>query len=549
MFQLTVQFENGAPPQTVAISPEETLLEALRKLGAAVDAPCGGNGTCGKCRVKIVSGTVFPAAGEDGRALACSVRARSELSILLPKETSAVQTGMKIAGASDPAALCETLENAGVCMHSAADAGYALALDIGTTTVCGILLEQKNGNILSDASCGNAQIRYGADVIHRIIEQGKPGGRQALQNAIVKDTLCPLIETLCTRAGIRASEIRRVSIAANTTMNHLLAGVNADCIRTEPYTPAFLQLPGLHASDLSLPVHPDAELLFAPNVGSYVGGDITAGVLACGLWNEDALSLFVDLGTNGELVLGNRDFLITCACSAGPAFEGGDISCGMRAMPGAIEKVRLSRDTLAPELRVIGDTKPRGLCGSGLIDTVAELFACGAIDARGRFIRSSPRIVRGCHGVGRYLLALPEESADGREIALDEVDIDNFIRAKGAVFSAIDTLLSFLELDESMLEHVYVAGGIGSAIDLKNAALVGMLPNLPQERFRYLGNTSLAGAYAIARSDAAAEKTAQLAQNMTYLELSTHPGYMDAFVAACFLPHTDQRRFPQSPSL
>ena len=635
MFQLSFQFENGNAPVSAAIFPEETLLDAARRLGIAIDAPCSGNGTCGKCRVKLLSGSVRGARSNhlsaqeeaDGWRLACCCKAASDLEILIPAAASAFRSNIKTADLSGSkeseiiSDLQDGLRRAGISMKNrfrsvlltlaapslddtmpdnerleralsqtlggkaislrifalralpdtlrrsdlrirvigedteqvftvydvrpATDCApiCALAIDIGTTTVSAVLLDLETGNLLAKASCGNAQIRYGADVINRIIEQGKPGGTEKLQRAILEDTLHPLINALCRQAGVESARILRVSIASNTTMNHLLVGVPSEPIRTEPYIPAFFRLDGLHGRDLALPVHPDAAISLAPNIGSYVGGDITAGVFAARLWNTEALSLFIDLGTNGEIVFGNQDFLVSCACSAGPAFEGGDISCGMRATDGAIEKVKIDKDTLAPTLDILGHQKPHGLCGSGLIDTVAELFRCGAINARGSFIRENERIARDIHGDGRYILAFAEESADGREIALSEVDIMNFIRAKGAVYSAIDTLLSAMDMDESVLEHITVAGGIGSGINMKNAVSIGMFPNVPQELFRYIGNSSLAGAYAIALSDEAEEKTAQIAQNMTYMELSTHPGYMDAFVAACFLPHTDADRF------
>ena len=263
------------------------------------------------------------------------------------------------------------------------------------------------------------------------------------------------------------------------------------------------------------------------------------------LWNKEELSLFIDLGTNGEIVFGNRDFLVSCACSAGPAFEGGDISCGMRATDGAIEAVTIDKDTMEPTFSIIGPAgqKPVGLCGSGIIDMIAELFRCGIINSKGLFVREGARIAHDRHGTGRYILATPEESETGREVSLDEVDILNFIRAKAAIYSAIDTLLSAMDMDESVLEGVYVAGGIGSGINMKNAVRIGMFPKVPYELFHYIGNSSLAGAYAMALSEAAEEKVAEVACNMTYMELSTHPGYMDAFVAACFLPHTDAARF------
>ncbi len=637
MFELTFTFENGESPVKISVSPEETLLEAARKANVAIDAPCSGNGSCGKCRVKLISGEVEGLQTShisdeeyaDGWRLSCCTYARSDVTVQVPDIASAYRSRMKTADLStgeeiaifeellkgvqeagirldnnycavdlalseptledtmpDNERLTWALEEATGCERielpfypmsrlpkALRDAEWkvrvlgekkdgtftvydvtgqddnapmcGLAIDIGTTTVSAVLFDLKDGRLLSKASGGNGQIRYGADVINRIIEQGKPGGRKKLQDAIIKETLVPLIAEMCKDAKLSARRILRMCVASNTTMNHLFVGVDADPVRMEPYIPAFFHWDGLKAGDLGLPAHPNAPILLAPNIGSYVGGDITAGTFAGMIWNKDELSLFIDLGTNGEIVFGNRDFLMSCACSAGPAFEGGDISCGMRATDGAIESCVIDRDTMQPTFGIIGEAgqKPVGLCGSGIIDTIAELFRTGIINSKGLFVREGARVARDHHGTGRYILAFPEESATGREVALNEVDILNFIRAKGAIYSAIDTLLSAMDMDQSVIEGVYVAGGIGSGINMKNAVRIGMFPNVPLELFHYIGNSSQAGAYAMALSDEAAKKVEEVAKNMTYMELSTHPGYMDAFVAACFLPHTDASRF------
>lgn len=637
MFELTFTFENGESPVKISVSPEETLLEAARKANVAIDAPCSGNGSCGKCRVKLISGEVEGLQTShisdeeyaDGWRLSCCTYARSDVTVQVPDIASAYRSRMKTADLStgEEVAIFEALlagvKEAGIRLdnnYCAVDLALSeptledtmpdnerltraleettgcerielpfypmsrlpkalrdaewkvrvlgekkdgtftvydvtgqddnapmcgLAIDIGTTTVSAVLFDLKDGRLLSKASGGNGQIRYGADVINRIIEQGKPGGRKKLQDAIIKETLVPLIAEMCKDAKLSARRILRMCVASNTTMNHLFVGVDADPVRMEPYIPAFFHWDGLKAGDLGLPAHPNAPILLAPNIGSYVGGDITAGTFAGMIWNKDELSLFIDLGTNGEIVFGNRDFLMSCACSAGPAFEGGDISCGMRATDGAIESCVIDRDTMQPTFGIIGEAgqKPVGLCGSGIIDTIAELFRTGIINSKGLFVREGARVARDHHGTGRYILAFPEESATGREVALNEVDILNFIRAKGAIYSAIDTLLSAMDMDQSVIEGVYVAGGIGSGINMKNAVRIGMFPNVPLELFHYIGNSSQAGAYAMALSDEAAKKVEEVAKNMTYMELSTHPGYMDAFVAACFLPHTDASRF------
>ena len=634
--KVTFQIENSAPV-VAECTAGENLLELARRANVAIDAPCSGNGSCGKCRVKLIEGELdtIPSRhiseGEfaQGWRLSCNCKVLSDCVVFVPDIASAYRSRMKTADLSNPREIAifqetqENLQASGIeftnkflcldvtmeapsledtmpdserltravqaltgaeqvkipfcvmaklaftlrrydfhitlkglqsenifrCMEISGPEDTALvgcAIDIGTTTVTMVLMDLVTGKILAKGSSGNGQIRYGADVINRIIQQGRDGGRKKLQDAIIKETLNPILSSLCRSAGIRPDSILRLSIGANTTMNHLLLGVDAAPIRMEPYIPSFFRWEGLKAGNLDLPACPEAEILIAPNIGSYVGGDITAGTLASGIWDRDEMSLFIDLGTNGEIVFGNRDFLLACACSAGPAFEGGDISCGMRATDGAIEAAVLEKDTLEPRFTVIGGGKIVGICGSGIIDIISELYRCGAINAAGKFSREGSRIRRDEHGLGRYVLAFEHESETGREVSINEVDIDNFIRAKAAIYSAVDTLLTSVDMTPECIDRVYVAGGIGSGINMKNAVNTGMLPDVEPDKFRYIGNSSLAGAYAMALSDMAVEKTAQVAANMTYLELSTCPGYMDSFVAACFIPHTDRSLFPNS---
>ena len=636
--KVTFQIEGGSPV-VIECNAGENLLELARRANVAIDAPCSGNGSCGKCRVKLVEGTVespktLHISDEefaDGWRLSCSSRVIEDVTVLVPDIASAYQSRMKTADLSSPEEIAiftqalEAMRSSGIvfenkyraldlvmdvpsledtmpdnerltwaiqaaagvekveipyavmvrlahvlrennfhvcvkgeldgdsfrCMEITSPTDTAIvgcAIDIGTTTVSMVLTDLTSGKLLAKGSGGNGQIRYGADVINRIIEQGRPGGRKKLQDAIIKDTLTPIIAHLCKSANISARSILRLSVGANTTMNHLFVGVDAESVRMEPYVPSFFHWDGLLAGDVKLPANPLAPVIIAPNIGSYVGGDITAGTMASMIWDKDELSLFIDLGTNGEIVFGNRDFLMSCACSAGPAFEGGDISCGMRATDGAIEACTLDKDTMEPTLRIVGeaDQKAVGICGSGIIDIISELFRCSIINAKGLFIREGRRVRRDAHGMGRFVLAEPEESETGREISINEVDIDNFIRAKGAVFSAIETLLNAVDMSVDAIDHVYVAGGIGSGINMKNAVNIGMFPDVDLEKFTYIGNSSLTGAYAMVMSDAAIETCQKVASNMTYLELSTHPGYMDAFVAACFLPHTNAKLFPHS---
>jgi len=621
----------------VAAKVGDRLLDKARDTGINIDAPCSGNGTCGKCRVQILSGRVESTrtrhiSDEDyaaGWRLACDSRVLGSVEVLVPETASAFKTGIRTADLNDPTvkaafddvqrdlvaagvmgdpaiftqivtmdppSLEDTLpDNDRVERAVSAATGMeahltlfvlrdlskmlrdnnfslfcvlardgdvvriidvmapgrkydicGLAVDIGTTTVTAALVDLETGALRARASAGNGQIRYGADVINRIIESSRPGGRERLRRAVVDETLVPLIDTLCRQAKISKKFIYRACIAGNTTMSHLLLGLFSDPVRMEPFIPSFFQCRELRLADVLPGMHPEVGLTLAPNVGSYVGGDITAGLLACTLWNRDELALFLDLGTNGEIVLGSSEYLFTCACSAGPAFEGGDISCGMRATNGAIEEVHIDKETMEPTLVVIGDKdqKPIGLCGSGIIDTVAELFRAGIISAKGKFARDGERVKHDEHGMGRYILATEEESADGREVSINEVDLDNFIRAKGAIFSAILLMLRQLGMEPSDLKHIQIAGGIGGGIDFPNAITIGMFPDLPLEKFSYIGNSSLSGAYAILMSRKAEAKVRELGSSMMYVELSNEPGYMDEFVSACFLPHTDSRLFP-----
>ena len=421
-----------------------------------------------------------------------------------------------------------------------------MAVDIGTTTVSAIIIDMLTGEILAKGSAGNGQIRYGADVINRIIESEKPGGREKLQKAVIDETINPLIDTMCRQAHLDHSQIYRLCIASNTTMNHLLLGVFADPVRMEPFVPSFFKTNSVYAYNIGINVNQDAHIILAPNIGSYVGGDITAGAFVSMVWNKPEFSLFIDLGTNGEIVFGNSDFMFSCACSAGPAFEGGDISCGMRATDGAIEACTIDEETMEPTYSVVGDpgTKPVGICGSGIIDIIAELFRCKIISPKGKFIREGKRVRHDEHGMGSYVIAFQEEAGSVKDVEITEVDIDSFIRAKGAIFSAIRTMLSYCDFDVSMIEHVYVAGGIGSGINMQNAIRIGMFPDVPLELYEYIGNSSLVGAYAMLYSNEAERKVYEIAQNMTYIELSNINAYMDEFVGACFLPHTDSALFP-----
>jgi uncharacterized 2Fe-2S/4Fe-4S cluster protein (DUF4445 family) len=428
---------------------------------------------------------------------------------------------------------------------------YGVALDIGTTSVAACLVDLYEGKLIAKASSGNAQIKYGADVINRIIYSTKKNGLHDLNYAVIQETINPILRKMCEDSGIHRDEIVSLIVAGNTTMSHLFLGVYPDFLRMEPYIPAFVKPPFIKASELGVEVNPETFVYLVPSVASYVGGDITAGVLSSGLWDSDENVLFIDLGTNGEIVFGNKEFLMTCACSAGPAFEGGEISCGMRASSGAIEKISIDKENYEPKIIVIGDKKPSGICGSGIIDLICELMFSGIIDRKGKIVKNlnTKRIRFDEHGIGEYVIVFKEKFNLEKNITITEVDIDNFIRAKAAIYSGITMLLNNLGMDSSMIDKLYIAGGIGNSLDIGNSIKIGMLPDIDRSKIEYIGNSSLTGCYLTLMSEDARHKLENIADNMTYVELSVEPGYMDEFVSACFLPHTDIERFPTVKSL
>ncbi|ABR48192.1 ferredoxin [Alkaliphilus metalliredigens QYMF] len=423
---------------------------------------------------------------------------------------------------------------------------YGVALDIGTTSVAACLVDLYEGKLLAKASSGNAQMKYGADVIHRIIYATKNDGLENLNHAIVHETINPLLKKMYQEAGVDKDEIAAFVVAGNTTMSHLLLGIYPNNLRLEPYIPTFSKAPFIKASELELEANPETFLYILPSIASYVGGDIAAGVLASGIWNSEENILFIDLGTNGEIVFGNKDFLITCACSAGPAFEGGEISCGMRASGGAIERVEIDNNTYIPKFSIIYNEKPKGICGSGIIDLIAEMLKTGLIDRRGKINRdlNTDRIRFDEYNIGEYVLAFKEEWGLGEDITITEIDIDNFIKAKGAVYSGGSTLIHSLEMDFNMIDKVYIAGGIGNSLSIEKSIEIGLFPDIEIEKFVYIGNSSLMGCYLTLMSEDARRKMEEFSNQMTYIELSAYPGYMDEFISACFLPHTDIQRFP-----
>jgi uncharacterized 2Fe-2S/4Fe-4S cluster protein (DUF4445 family) len=418
-------------------------------------------------------------------------------------------------------------------------------MDIGTTTVYGQLIDLITGNVLAQFGEFNGQISYGEDVISRIVYAEKPGGLDRLHSVVVK-TMNSVIKKIIARAGIDSDEISTITIAGNTTMTQLLLKVNPRYMRRSPYVPASTLYPPVKAVSLGIELGDHVAALVYPQISSYVGGDIVAGVMGSGIYRSEELTLYLDIGTNAEIVIGNKDWLACAACSAGPAFEGGGVKFGMRATKGAIEDFSIDPATFEPMNITIGNVRPKGICGSGLITMVATLFEAGVINNLGKFNRdlNTPR-VRETDGVYEYVLAWARETQIDRDVVLTEPDIDNLIRAKGAIYSGCMTLLEEVGLNVHNLERIILAGGFGSFVDLEKSITIGLLPEIDIKKITFIGNGSLLGAKMSCLTNRIRKDVVEVTKKMTNFELSETSSYMDNYIAALFLPHTDMNNFPK----
>ncbi len=429
--------------------------------------------------------------------------------------------------------------------HPANDAPlWGAAIDIGTTTVTVWLVDLLSGAVRAQVAEYNQQIARGEDVISRIIYASKGEQGAELQELVIK-TITMLIERACKRVLADPGEIVKATVAGNSTMIHLLLNIPAASIRLSPFVTAVNEVPELRAQELGLPIHPQATVDCLPGIASYVGADISAGVLSSGVDDSELVSLFMDIGTNGETVLGSREWLVTCACSAGPAFEGAGVLHGMRAAKGAIEEAWINSSTYEPTYRVIGGGRPRGLCGSGLISLLAELFLTGVLDKAGHFNTGlcTERIRQGDHGL-EYVVAWGQESRGGKDIVLTRVDVDNLLRAKAAIYAGFAVLADSVGYPLEAIEQVLIGGAFGKYINVEKAIEIGLLPDMPWDRFQFLGNTAVLGAYRALLDKEVRRRITDIARRMTYIELSADNAFYEAFTSALFLPHTDLSKFP-----
>ncbi|MCC7129085.1 MAG: DUF4445 domain-containing protein [Anaerolineae bacterium] len=458
--------------------------------------------------------------------------------------TALLDTGTEVGEDLQPARLIDLLPG----LVSDIEPIWGAAIDIGTTTVTVWLVDLVSGQVRAQASEYNGQISRGEDVISRIVYAGKNSGDEELRQLVLA-TINSLIERVSQRAGEQAQDLSgrtvKAVVAGNSTMIHLLLGIPAASIRLSPFITAVNQPPLLTAQEVGIDIHPEATVDCLPGIASYVGADITAGVHASGMDLSEKITLFMDVGTNGEIVLGSEEWLVACACSAGPAFEGAGVANGMRATRGAIEEVWINNNDLEPNYRVIGGAKPAGICGSGLISLLAEMFITGIIDKAGNFNLhlETPRIREGAQGP-EYVLAWKDETQTGKDIAITRVDVDNLLRTKGAIYAGYNVLAESVGVSMEMIEQMLIGGSFGKYINIEKAIQIGLLPDLPWDHFQFLGNTSVRGAYYALLDRKSRERITEIASKMTYIELSADNRFYDAFMSALFLPHTDLSKFP-----
>jgi uncharacterized 2Fe-2S/4Fe-4S cluster protein (DUF4445 family) len=623
---------------TIQVQDGDTVIRAALEAGVHVNASCGGEGVCGKCRVLIEDGTVDGGISEKlseedqekGYRLACQAIVKSNLVVRIPVESTIDAGVLKMQAAPRRTAHIremnfEELKEKGLFVApvekkylelpaptiqdnlpditrlisylqlehdehrldvtlamirkispvireddfkvtatlvrpvrdvgktriinvqpgNTSDQSYAIAMDIGTTTIYGQVIDLISGEVLAEHGEFNGQISYGEDVISRIVYAEKPGGLAKINEVVIK-TINKILTRIVKRSSVDPENISTITLAGNTTMTQLMLAVDPRSIRRAPYVPAATLYPPIKASDLGMELGEHVAALVYPAVSSYVGGDIVAGVMGSGIYRSEALTLYMDVGTNAEIVIGNKDWLACAACSAGPAFEGGGLKFGMRAAKGAIEDFSIDPITLEPMIITIGNVRAKGICGSGLIIMVAVMFELGIINNLGKFDRDldTPRI-REDNGIYEYVLAWQDETQIDRDITLTEIDIENLIRAKGAIYSGCMTLLTEVGMGIEDIEKIILAGGFGSYVDLEKAMTIGLLPEMDTEKVTFIGNGSLMGAKMSSLTNRIRKDVVEVTKKMTNFELSDTPSYMDNYVAALFLPHTDMNKFPK----
>ena len=420
---------------------------------------------------------------------------------------------------------------------------FGMAVDLGTTSIVVYIVDMADGGILSAASGHNRQAACGDDVINRIVCSEKDGVKKLKKMAI--STINDLTKQAINSINADYKQIESIVISGNTTMIHLLLGINAKYIRREPYIPTVSEFPIIKAGEIGLKAAYYAGVFVMPGPASYVGGDIVSGILYTQFNQFDDITLFIDIGTNGEIVLGNNEFLMTAACSAGPAFEGGGIRWGMRAEDGAIEKITLDPKTFEPDYLTVENKPARGICGSGMIDLLSEMLLKKVIGQDGKFQMDAdhPRFVL-FHEEPAFIIEFADNIASEGDIIFTQSDIKSLILSKAAIYAGFSILLEQVGMDFSSISQMIITGGFGQFLDIEKAITIGLLPDIEREKFKYMGNSSIAGAYMALLSNTYRQQAIAISNAMTYLDFSSNNDFMEEFTRAQFLPHTDANLFP-----
>ncbi len=620
---------------TVELEPGRTIFDAARKARIYISSVCGGEGTCGKCKVILKKGPVDaqPTALlrrdeiEKKYILACQTMVQGDVQIFIPEETRLERSKILVGEVSSEAellthtktdsglflieplvrkvffelepptmddniadherlytainkktntnpdrmqtgyrilkqlpvvlresdwAVTATLAHRGsttevveIQRGDTSRNNFGVAIDVGTTTVVAHLvdLSASDGHNLDSEATYNSQIEFGEDYIQRIIYGEQNNAFGEIHDTIIKD-INDLISSLAKRNYINLHDITAVVCAGNTAMMHFLLELDPTRIRREPYIPSANFIPPIRASEIGIKINARGLLYTLPSVGAYVGADITAGATAIRLDQANDISLFIDVGTNGEVVLGNKEWMVCCSASAGPSFEGSGVHNGMRAAKGAIEKINVTKDFVV-EYKTIGNAPPRGICGSGLLDCIASLLRSGAINKSGNFNTGlqTDRLRKMEEGY-EFVLVNREDAGIDSDIVITQADITHLIRSKAAIYAAISTLLDAMDMGVETIEHVYLAGGFGNYLDVKSAITIGMLPDMPVSNVKFVGNTCVTGAKLSLLSKEAFLTAQQIASKMTYFDLMGNNKFMEKFMSANFLPHTNIDEFP-----
>jgi len=419
-----------------------------------------------------------------------------------------------------------------------------LAVDLGTSRVALRLLDLTDGHILAESGFDNPQLAIGPDILTRIHFCESSDGLTKLSHLIIAG-LNQAIDDLCQFVTIEPQDIYALAVAGNTAMTHLFLGLNPRWIIREPYIPVVNKPGVLKAAEIGLQLNPAARIFIFPNIGSYFGGDLIAGIFYAGLHRAPETAILVDVGTNAEVVVGNQNWLIACAGAAGPALEGGVTKMGMMAGPGVVDKLFIDPQTREFALHTIEDKTPRGICGSGVIDLAAQLFLSGMLDIRGKLIPAAcGKRLTVIDGLKHLIMVPGEQSATGSDLTISQADLDSLIRSKAAMYTILETITMSVGMELSEFASFFVAGTFGSIIDPRSAITIGMLPDLPLENYKALGNSSLGGAALALTSAESLAEIDHIRDRITYLELNVNQDFMNRFSAAKFIPHTNTSLFP-----